>query len=443
MSQPTPKLKNKNPVISSYKSVEDLKVLKDWFYNFDEAAKRDNRFRAIQRVKAISSRGRLPHGIEATALLSSVCLDDAKSSQDSNVLQMSYTMALIRFVNGLLDPFQRGTFAIPLHHLAKQLNLPGFFVELRHMGTHESLPSLHMLRIACRRALNWLYENYWCHVEDEEDDDDEDEEEEDIELSEKTQNYIDDIQNNVTSIVSSTQLLNNLKTYKKIRKSNLDTVYKFGDSSSETAIKYNRTVKYIKGVLELEKAQDKEFLSGTEILADHLLFKNFLIYNIDKVSTKEGKLKFNPLLIKLYKPLMQELGLQFEIYLLLKILRSLDDYQSKKTPVSVRSLVYTRLGYFISHPFEAIQLYEWCGFLLEEITQSNDLGKVELSKEVAHEFTAELNLEEKESSKSFARNDLFGLLVHQLGKFVEAKEQQFYLFEEHPDWEPTPFGTFV
>ena len=53
-----------------------------------------------------------------------------------------------------------------MHLLAKQLNLPTYFVELRHMGTHENLPSLDILRSTCSKALTWLYDNYWCHVEE-------------------------------------------------------------------------------------------------------------------------------------------------------------------------------------------------------------------------------------------------------------------------------------
>ena len=160
----------RNPTIVCYRDVQELVILKDWLYNFDDS--RDNRYRAIQKVKALSSRGKLPHAIESTSLLTSIILTDPSeggSNNDSNVLQLSYTMALIRFVNGLLDPFQQSNFAIPLHQLAKNLNLPSFFVELRHMGTHESLPNLNILRIASRQALNWLYDNYWNHVEETDD----------------------------------------------------------------------------------------------------------------------------------------------------------------------------------------------------------------------------------------------------------------------------------
>jgi ribosomal biogenesis protein LAS1 len=45
--------------------------------------------------------------------------------------------------------------------IAAQLSLPGWFVELRHAATHETLPSLPVLRNAAHQALTWLNERYW------------------------------------------------------------------------------------------------------------------------------------------------------------------------------------------------------------------------------------------------------------------------------------------
>ncbi|KAG2732992.1 hypothetical protein G9P44_003982 [Scheffersomyces stipitis] len=393
------KSKKGNPVVVSYKTVEDLKILKDWFYNFDVEAGRDFRFRAIQRVRALGSRGRLPHGIEATSFLTSICLEDDRGAKDSNILQMSYTMAIIRFVNGLLDPFQKANFAIPLHQLAKNLGLPGFFVELRHMGTHESLPSLVMLRIACTRALNWLYDNYWCHIEDDEFDDGD---EEDIsELSEKMLKHLAEIQTDLESIITSTQLLNNLKTYKKIRKSDLDHIYKYGDSSSESAIKYNKAVRYIKSISDIPHKSSDHF-SGDEVLATQLVFKNNLIYNNDKISSKEGKLKFNPLLVKLFKPLIQELGLNFQIYLWLVIASALRNDDG----LGIRCDLYPRLELKLKHDFEYIQLIEWIGVLFEMIVSA------EFSKDFEFVVSPELATENEDIHKRLSsRNELLAYLL--------------------------------
>lgn len=51
-----------------------------------------------------------------------------------------------------------------MHTLARNLNLPASFVEIRHAATHEALPSLSVLRIVAVRALDWLWLNYWSVV---------------------------------------------------------------------------------------------------------------------------------------------------------------------------------------------------------------------------------------------------------------------------------------
>lgn len=70
-------------------------------------------------------------------------------------------MALIRFVNGLVDPAQMGPFARSIAGIAAQIGLPLWFVELRHAATHEDLPGLDVLRDAARKAMDWLYARYW------------------------------------------------------------------------------------------------------------------------------------------------------------------------------------------------------------------------------------------------------------------------------------------
>jgi hypothetical protein len=77
------------------------------------------------------------------------------------------TLALIRFVNSLLDPIQKRDKSLPLSVLAVTAGLPTVFVEVRHWGTHESnLPGTEVLRDMGIRALEWLYHNYWNKVQD-------------------------------------------------------------------------------------------------------------------------------------------------------------------------------------------------------------------------------------------------------------------------------------
>jgi hypothetical protein len=92
------------------------------------------------------------------AILSS---KDLPSSMASRILQHGYSSAIIRFVNELVDQAQKGLYATSITRLADQLGLPRFFVDLRHDGTHDSLPSLELLRWAAGEALRWLNMRYW------------------------------------------------------------------------------------------------------------------------------------------------------------------------------------------------------------------------------------------------------------------------------------------
>lgn len=456
----------RNPTIVCYRDVQELIIIKDWFYNFDDS--KDNRYRAIQKVKALSSRGKLPHAIESTSLLTSIILTDPSeggSNNDSNVLQLSYTMALIRFVNGLLDPFQQSNFAIPLHQLAKNLNLPSFFVELRHMGTHELLPNLNILRIASRQALNWLYDNYWNNVEETDDlEDNEDNETDKAEI------------NRVTPIMEA--CITNLKVFKKIRKQDLNLIIKFGNSS-ESGIKYWKAIGNLKQRLHEEP----------EVLIKILVFKNFLIYNYDKLQARESKkFKFNSLLIKLYKPLIEELGVDFKLQLLFNIFNFLDANISD----DIQSLDL-KLGFEFKHDDEVKQIKEWASFLIRDLslirnvtsenynfTTYEELVKLIIDKIQKVNINYQLEfLEILQSSleklqvNSQSKKDLYskvtalckqtkiaslaappslddilnGPVLAESSERPSKKQKTtpnskpIFLFEEHKNWNPLPFGT--
>lgn len=55
-----------------------------------------------------------------------------------------------------------------MYGVARTIGLPASFVELRHQGTHEPMPSLAQLRPAARRALGWIWEYYWKNLPSEE-----------------------------------------------------------------------------------------------------------------------------------------------------------------------------------------------------------------------------------------------------------------------------------
>ncbi|CAO3677774.1 unnamed protein product [Umbelopsis vinacea] len=117
------------------------------------------------KVKAWKSRGKVPQAIEMTSTFIEVQRRDQFASGPSRIsqheLRLMYTMAFVRFVNGIVDPAQKRQFAVSVGALAERLQLPLWFVELRHAGTHEYLPSLQVLRNGSRQALMWLHDFYW------------------------------------------------------------------------------------------------------------------------------------------------------------------------------------------------------------------------------------------------------------------------------------------
>ncbi|KAI9026916.1 Las1-like-domain-containing protein [Hyaloraphidium curvatum] len=137
------------------------------------------RQRGVQRVKTWRSRGKVPHAADVTASFVEVQLRDERnedlkgsvgerSAVTDHELRLMYTMVFIRFVNGLVDPEQKSQYARSVASIAEQLNLPAWFVDLRHAGTHDKLPSLPLLRSGCRQALDWLNSFYWRVRADEE-----------------------------------------------------------------------------------------------------------------------------------------------------------------------------------------------------------------------------------------------------------------------------------
>ena len=83
------------------------------------------------------------------------------AQRSENELRLSYSIIIVRAVNGLVDPSQQGYFADSVASLAQRIGLPGWFVELRHDATHQQLPSLTMLRTAARHLVTWYSDNYW------------------------------------------------------------------------------------------------------------------------------------------------------------------------------------------------------------------------------------------------------------------------------------------
>lgn len=93
----------------------------------------------------------MPLSIEVTAYLVELDLSGGENRSE-NELRLMYSMTILRFVNGLVDPIQKKAHAMSLTTLAKVLNLPRIFVDLRHQSSHNQLASLPMLKYAAEQV---------------------------------------------------------------------------------------------------------------------------------------------------------------------------------------------------------------------------------------------------------------------------------------------------
>lgn len=180
-------------------------------------------------------------------------------------VRLSITMTIIRFVNGLLDPNQQSQFAIPLNVLAKKIGLPSWFVEFRHMGTHEQLPSREMCEECLKSAIQWTWDEYWCK------------------LSVREDEGVVEVDTNGDE-TQEAQLKALFKQYRRIRRRNLNKFIKFGDSS-DVGKEYWSCVHGIQQLNSLPAFYD--------VLIDRMVTV--------KLKFDQSKLLYEPLLIHLSK----------------------------------------------------------------------------------------------------------------------------------------------
>ncbi|KAG2160136.1 Las1-like-domain-containing protein [Suillus bovinus] len=143
-------------------NINELDQLCSWVF-MDEGDLEAKQF-AINRLSAWRAVTALPHALESTlSILAARLIDTSETQQNPFWLSVrqNYAAAIIRMVNGLVDPLQAGAYARSIASIAAQLGLPSWLVELRHSATHEDLPSLEMLREAARESLTWLLHNYF------------------------------------------------------------------------------------------------------------------------------------------------------------------------------------------------------------------------------------------------------------------------------------------
>ncbi|XP_027113975.1 uncharacterized protein [Coffea arabica] len=123
---------------------------------------------ALQRITAWRSRGCLPVVVEVTASIVEIQQKDpffrhdlpGEAVDSEEMLAMLYCMAIMRLVNGVIEKTRKKT-EVSIAEAAGAIGIPRMLIDIRHEGSHRDLPSLHLVRLASMKALDWLKEYYW------------------------------------------------------------------------------------------------------------------------------------------------------------------------------------------------------------------------------------------------------------------------------------------
>ncbi len=125
---------------------------------FDDPSDFTSRSRGVSRLGIYLSSPSAPlffpllHSLLTASLLSY----PPPSSIEHLSTRLTYSMAIVRFINGMIDPLQTGPYAKPIALLSRQLGIPSELVQMRHQATHEDLPSLSILRDGLWKCIGYL-----------------------------------------------------------------------------------------------------------------------------------------------------------------------------------------------------------------------------------------------------------------------------------------------
>ncbi|KAL0330984.1 UNVERIFIED_CONTAM: hypothetical protein Sangu_1643900 [Sesamum angustifolium] len=123
---------------------------------------------ALQRISTWRSRGCTAVAIEVTASIVEIQQQDPffrndlneSASQSEEMLAMLYCMAIMRLVNGVVEKTRKKN-EISIGEAADAIGIPRMLIDIRHEGSHRDLPSLQLVRLASKKALDWLVSYYW------------------------------------------------------------------------------------------------------------------------------------------------------------------------------------------------------------------------------------------------------------------------------------------
>ncbi|WWC58577.1 uncharacterized protein I303_101120 [Kwoniella dejecticola CBS 10117] len=147
----------KAPKRTPWSSRSELEELYEMLFapNADDTSRR----RGLARMSIYISSPSCPTFIHLLHSLVSVELlpYPPKSIEENQRSRMMIGMAIVRFINGLVDPLQNGPYARPISHLAATLSISPSLISLRHRATHEDLPPLALLHQSLLSCISYLH----------------------------------------------------------------------------------------------------------------------------------------------------------------------------------------------------------------------------------------------------------------------------------------------
>lgn len=106
------------------------------------------------RVFAWGAKQLLPVAIEVTASLLKRLHSPERDPE-------SLSMAIIRFINGVVEPFKNTNLSVPISTIGASYGVPEFVITIRHSATHGKMPTFEFAALGAKSALEWLHRNYW------------------------------------------------------------------------------------------------------------------------------------------------------------------------------------------------------------------------------------------------------------------------------------------
>ena len=152
-------------VMTSYFASNQVNESDEIFYHHDND---ENISFAFDLVSLWKKRGRCNIAIDSTTqLINNIRYlyqkNNNLSASDEESMRSIYSLTLIRTINGLVDQCQNQYYANSMYNIAKEINIPGWIIELRHEATHNELPSLTVLKTATLNMIFWFRDHYWKH----------------------------------------------------------------------------------------------------------------------------------------------------------------------------------------------------------------------------------------------------------------------------------------